>query len=592
MSSLPQWTFDDLFSSPEDPRITQAFTEARAKTDALCTRYKGKLASGNAQDILELFKAQEDVMNLLTKPVSYASLRHAQNMRDSEREGFSRVMQERATAIERDLLWIDLELVSVPEATLQSWVQDPALTHYRHVLGKILLNKPHLLSEELEQLANDLHQTGASAFIQLFEQEDSTKLYAYQNEHLPLTRLLKELSSPDRSTRKAAGEAIAQGLEEDAQRRAFLYTTLIKNKQTMDRYRHFSSPETSRHLANETTEASVNALVESVNRTMPLFQEYYQWKTKKLGETKLAYYDRYAPLDASSRTYTFDEAKGIILEAFGAFSPEFSRIAQEFFDRGWVDAEPTPGKRGGAFCAYTSADHHPYIFVNFQGRINDVLTLAHELGHGIHAYLARPQGTLQFHTPLTLAETASVFAEMIVFDHLRQQLQTDPKELQALCAHKIESVFSTVFRQITLFQFERLAHAHVREHGFATAETYNDLWSRVHTALFGDVFESTPGYRVYWSYISHFFFAPFYVYAYAYGELLTCALYERYTREQDPEMIKRYQAFLAKGGSDTPEALLAPLGVNPTEQSTWDTGLAWIEKLLKETIALDEQISE
>lgn len=590
MPSLPQWTFSDLFASPQDPAIQETFAQATSDTQVLNVLYRGKLEGASAGMIADLFARQERIINLLSKPTAYASLRHVQNMLDSEREGFSRVMHDRATAIERDLLWIDVELGRLPEQQLNDWINAPECASYTHLLRKITAQKAHLLSEEQEQLVNDLQQTGPTAFISLFEQEDSTKLFSFRGDNLPLTTILHHLSSPDRSLRAEAAQAISEGLTEDAQRRSFIYTTLIKHKQTIDRYRHFTTPEASRHLANETTETSVESLVQSVERAMPIFQTYYAWKAKTLGIKPIAHYDRYAPLLSTTTIYTWEEAKAIVLEAFNAFSPAFGQIAQEFFDRGWIDAHVEPGKRGGAFCSYVTADHHPYIMVNFQGRIKDVLTLAHELGHGIHAYLARPQGTLQFSTPLTLAETASVFAEMLVFDLLRERLKNQPAELQALCAQKLEEIFATVFRQITLFQFERLAHAEVREHGFATPQTYNRLWEQVHAPLFGDVIQREDDYAVWWSYISHFFAAPFYVYAYAYGELLTCCLYERYTATHDPAFVEAYQAFLAKGGSADPATLLAPLGINPDDQATWERGLAWIGRLLDETLALDAKI--
>ncbi|MBP9747406.1 M3 family oligoendopeptidase [Patescibacteria group bacterium] len=590
MSSLPQWTLSDLFTSPQDPAIRATFTQARQATDELNTLYRGKLEGASASMIADLFARQERVVNLISKPVAYASLFHVQNMLDSEREGLARVMQDQATAIERDLLWIDVELGQLPETILTGWINDPACARYAHPLSKIAHYKNHLLPEEQEKLVNDLQQTGAEAFRTLFEQEDSTKLFPFRGENLPLTAILHHLSSSDRAIRADAAQGISEGLAQDEQRRAFIYTTLIKHKQTIDRYRAFATPEASRHLANETTQASVEALVQAVNKTQSVFQRYYHWKAERLSVNRLAHYDRYAPLLSTTTIYTWEEAKAIVLEAFTAFSPEFGRIAQEFFDRGWIDAHVSPGKRGGAFCSYVTADHHPYIMVNFQGRINNVLTLAHELGHGIHAYLARPQGTLQFSTPLTLAETASVFGEMLVFDLLRKRLQDQPTELQALCAQKLEGIFATVFRQITLFQFEQLAHAHVREHGFATAETYNRLWTQIHTPLFGDAIDQSEGYTHWWSYISHFFAAPFYVYAYAYGELLTCCLYERYTATRDPAFVEAYKAFLAKGGSADPVTLLNPLSINPDDPATWERGLAWIEHLLDETLALDAKI--
>ncbi|MBP7006363.1 M3 family oligoendopeptidase [Patescibacteria group bacterium] len=584
MSTLPRWNLEDLFASPTDPAIEQTFLRASEMAKDLVTDFKGKLPSLEAAAILDLLQRYENALQTITKPVAYASLRHATDTRDAEREGFQRRTRARAVSIERDLLWVDLELAQLPEATLNALLVAPEVAPYKHVLEKILASKPHQLSEAQEQLIADLEQTSGRAFATLFEQEDSTKLYTFKQTQRTCTDLLKDLKSPDRETRHEAADAISAGLQEEEQRRSFIYTTLIKHKETLDRYRAFAIPEASQHLANETTAEAVEAMALAVEAHTGSFQRYYQWKAKKLGIETLTDYDRYAPLSNVEKTYTFDEARAMILRAFERFSPVFSDLAKKFFDNGWIDAEPAPGKRGGAFCSYVSADLHPYVFVNFQGNINDVLTLAHELGHAIHASLARPNGYLQFDTPLTLAETASVFGEMLTFDLLRNEL-TDPKDRQALMAHKIESIFATVFRQITLYRFEQKAHTHVRANGFATPETYHKLWEEVHTSLFGNALTVTPGYRRWWSYISHFFYVPFYVYAYSFGELLTCCLYEQ--SQHNPEAFReKYIAFLSRGGSANPATLLAPLGINPESTETWAKGLDWIDQLIEETIQL------
>lgn len=585
MTTLPRWDLTDLFLSPEDPAIEQAFTRAATETAGLVTEYKGKLAEKTAAELNNLLKRYEATLQTISKPVVFASLRHAMDTREAEREGFQRRMRERAVTIERDLLWVDLELAQLPEGTLKNLLSSTELQAYRHVLEKILADKPHHLPETQEQLIADLQQTGGEAFATLFEQEDSTKLFQHGETKRSLTDLLHDLSQADREVRAAAAASISEGLQEEEQRRSFIYTTLIKNKETLDRYRKFALPEGGRHLANETTAPAVEAMAQAVESEAGLFQRYYTWKAQKLGIEKLADYDRYAPLDTVERTYTFAEAQEIVLRAFNAFSPLFAEQASHFFEKGWIDAEPAPGKRGGAFCSYVGADHHPYVFVNFQGNVSDVMTLAHELGHALHASLARPNGYLQFHTPLTLAETASVFGEMLVFDTLRREIGSD-RDRQALCARKVESVFATVFRQVTLYRFEQGAHMLVRKNGFATPEQYHQLWEQVHAPLFGAAVQLTPGYRRWWTYISHFFHTPFYVYAYAFGELLTCCLYEQ--SSANPEGFRdQYTQFLSRGGSADPKALLAPLGIDPESVATWKRGLGWIERLVDETITLE-----
>ncbi len=583
MSSLPRWTLADLYTSPTDPALAQAFILAREQTDHLVTTYKDKLEHATDAEIGVLLERYEAVLQVLAKPVDYASLRYLQQTNDPEREGFSRVMREKALAIERDLLWVELSLGKLEEGRLTTLLAAPEVQRYKHVIERILAAKPHQLSEVEEQLVNDLQQTAAEAFVQLFEQENSNKRFAYRDEDRTMTDLLVELSSVQRETREQAASAISNGLEEEGSRRAFIYNTIIKNKEILDRYRKFSTPEASRHLSNETTHEAVRSLTEAVEGRVGLFQEYYRWKGKKLGISDLADYDRYAPLDDVEKTYTFDEARDIVLKSFAAFSPIFAEKAQAFFDNGWIDADPTPGKRGGAFCSYVTADHHPYVFLNYQGRIGDVLTLAHELGHAIHATLAAKNGYLQFHTPLTLAETASVFAEMLTFDYLRKELANRPRDLEALCAKKIESVFATVFRQVSMHRFEQVAHAHVRTHGFATPAAFHDLWKSSQAKLFGNALRVTPGYRVWWSYVSHFFAYPFYVYAYAYGELLTFCLYKRAKSGDMPDFTDRYIDFLSKGSTAEPKELLAPLGINPESVATWNEGLDWIQELVQKT---------
>lgn len=581
MSSLPRWTLTDLYASPDDPSIAAAFTEGRQLTDTLCLRYKGALESCSNEELLSLFRSYEQVLQIVAKPVAYASLRHAQQADDAEREGFLSGMRERAIAIEQDLLWVELELARLSPERLAEHIASPILAHYRHVLERILAGKPHQLSEQEERLINDFQQTGSQAFIQLFTQEKSSQRLSYKGEDRTITEVLLGLSSPDRVTRAEAADAASQGFQNDAGRQAFIYTTLVKEKMVVDRYRRYPTPEAARHLSNETTEAATQALVDAVERRKSLFQSYYRWKAKKLGIAKLKDFDRYAPIDTVERTYSFDEARDIVLASFRSFSPLFADHAQAFFDNGWIDAEPAKGKRNGAFCSYVTPDHHPYVLLNFQGRIGDVLTLAHELGHAIHATLAKERGYLQFFTPLTLAETASVFAEMLTFDYLRSQLTHQPQELQALCAKKIESVFATVFRQISMHRFEQTAHAHIREHGFASAQTLHELWRASQEALFGDSIEVTPGYSTWWNYVSHFYASPFYVYAYAYGELLTFCLYKRAKQSNTPDFLQRYTAFLSSGGSDSPVALLAPLGMNPEDPATWNEGLDWMEELVR-----------
>lgn len=582
MSTPPRWDLSDLFSGTDDPAISQAFATATSEASALVSDYKGKVAELSAEQVRDLLTRYEHILQMAAKPVDFAFLRRMIDANDPEREGFQRVMRERESAIENQLTWVNRELAHLPENKLSVLLVASETAAYRHVLEVALIAKPHQLPEEQERLLADLQQTGREAWYALFEQEDATKLFWLNGKQYSLESLLDEQSHPDRSRRLDATEALAQGLGEETSRRSFIYTSIIKNKQITDRYRGYTYPEQVRHLSNETTPEAVEALAQAVESSQELFQRYYAWKAKRLKVDNFADYDLYAPLSDAQKTYTFDEARDIVLRAFHAFSPKMGEIAKAFFENHWIDAAPALGKQSGAYCRYVTADAHPYVFLNFQGKIDDVLTLAHELGHAVHTMLARPKGYLQFTAPLTLAETASIFSEMLVFDEVRKQL-TDPNDRIALSAKKIEGVFSTVFRQIAFYRFEQKAHRLVREQGFATPEQYQTLWVETAKSLFGDAVAISPSYRHRWSYISQFFESEFYVYAYAFGELITCCLYEE-SRRNPEDFQEKYIELLSNGGSKSPKEVLAAVGINPEATETWKRGLKWIERLVDETI--------
>lgn len=585
MSTPPRWDLSDLFNGPDDPAIDRAFETAATEAKALVSEYKSKVFSLSAERVHDLLERYEWILQTSDKPENFAILRYTADASDPAREGFQRVMRERMLEVQTEVLWVKLELAQLPEAFLEELIAAPEVAFYRHFLEGILVAKPHQLPEAQEQLVADLQQTGREAFHTLFEQEDATKIFHLRGEDRTLESLLHDLHDPDRSVRAQATEALDDGLGEEAQRRSFIYTSIIKNKQTTDTYRKYEYPEHVRHLSNETTPAAIEALAQTVEACQGLFQRYYAWKAKRLGIEKLADYDLYAPLPSIEKTYSFDEARDIVLDAFAAFSPKMAACAKTFFDNGWIDAEPVAGKQSGAYCQYISADLHPYVFLNFQGRIGDVLTLAHELGHAVHTMLARPKGDLQFTAPLTLAETASVFGEMLVFDELRNRL-TDPNNRIAFNANKLEETFATVFRQISFYRFEQKAHRFVREHGFATPEQYQRMWVETTQPLFGETIEMSPGFRHGWSRISHFFDREFYVYAYAFGELITCCLYEQ--SKLQPETFRdKYVELLQSGGSKSPKELLAPLGIDPESTETWKRGLNWIKGLVDETIGIE-----
>ena len=580
MSLPPVWQLDDLFSGMDDPRLQTLFTSVETQVTKLVEREKGSLHKRNAQEVATILEEAELIAQTIDKPLVYATLLLATNQANSEFQAFFNRTQEKVTRISQQLLFIELEIGALDQAHIDHLLTSDVLSRYKHYLELIKKQAPHRLPEAEERLCIDLVRTGSRAVFQLYEQEWAKKRFGKQQEEL--IPLLNILHGSDSLARKKAAATISAGFREERDRMASIYNAIILQKEVTDRYRHFSEPEDERHLSNETTQPAVDALVKAIEDEYSLFQKYYRWKQKRLGH-RLKDYDRYAPIEKTKqKPIPFDEAKEIILRAFRQFSPRFAEVAQLFFQRQWIHARPMPGKRGGAFCLYGTPDTHPYILLSYHGEMNDVLTLAHELGHGVHAMLSRPNGFFQCSTPLTTAETASVFAEMLVFRALKSQL-TNKKERESLLAEKIEEVFGSVFRQTALYRFERRAHKEAREKGGLSADRYAEIWREEQSALFGKSIECTKDYGEWWMYIVHFFDSPFYVYAYAYGELLTWVLYEL-SLESPKDFPERYLALLEKGGSVAPSQLVAPFDISLQTPETWKRGLRVVESLVKELV--------
>jgi oligoendopeptidase F len=428
------------------------------------------------------------------------------------------------------------------------------------------------------------------AFVRLFNEELSLKRFRTSNSANGTTasesELLGKLRVASRSERKKAATFFTRGLHEESRRLTFIFNTLARDKQVEDRYRHFATPEAARHIDNETTQETVDALAGAVAASYGMVQDFYRFKQKLLKVDTLYDYDRYAPLPGAAQRFSFEEAKKIILTAFGSFSPAMATIAKEFFDKKWIDAAPRNGKRSGAFCMFVTPDLHPYVLVNYQEKADDVMTLAHELGHGIHAYLARKQHFLNFYMPLTVAETASVFGEMLVFDHLRRTLKR-PEDRFALIVGKIESIFATVHRQISMYRFEQDLHKNIQTEGELTTERISALWRTRQQEMFDKAVTLTKDYDIWWSYISHFIHTPFYVYSYAFGELLTLALFARYQTDGS-KMAAAYLDLLEKGGSESPDDLVKAFGINLRDKAFWEGGLKMIQDLIDEAKALHQ----
>ncbi|MFM1847638.1 MAG: hypothetical protein RL417_1112 [Pseudomonadota bacterium] len=583
---LPAWDLSDLYRDLEDPAIERDMRSGERAARTFQKRYKGKLGKliTSGPRLAEALTEYETIHEGLGIPGSYAYLRYAEAPADGARGAFLQKINARTVAISQDLLFFELELAALPEKKLRSFSRAPAMKRLRHYVDKVLLYKPHRLSEPEERLLDERNLTGRAAFNRLFDQEHAELRYPVKRrgkvESLSGTQTLELLQSPDRRVRQAAAEGLTAGLTTRARLNTFVFNTLYEDKRVEDKYRHFPQPETARHLSNETTAAMVDTMADVVRSSYPLVQRYYRLKSKVLGLKRLYDYDRYAPLGkGASRTFSYAEAQELVLVAFERFAPGYRRLAERFFDRNWIDAAPRPGKRGGAFCHPVTPSKHPYVLTNYSGSLRDVLTLAHELGHAIHFVLMAPQGYLNTDVPLTVAETASVFSEMLVFDFMKRELKEG--ELFTLMAGKVESIFSTVHRQIAMFTFEQGLHRARRDTGEVSTEGINRIWRETQTAMFGKAVELSPGYDLWWSYIPHFIHSPFYVYAYAFGELLTLALYEQYVQGR-PRFVEHYLDILGAGASADPQTIVTPLGINLSKRTFWQGGIDVIARMVEE----------
>jgi oligoendopeptidase F len=486
--------------------------------------------------------------------------------------------------VRQQVLFFELEWLALDDAVAQRIIDDPRCHRYRHFLKSLRRYRPHVLSEPEEKILEEKANTGKRAFARLFDEVTSTLVFevdvAGTSQRLNESGVLTLLYDRRREVRRAAAEALTRGLQANELLLGFIFNTLVHDHAIDDRLRSYRDPMESRHLANEIGAETVQALMQACEARHDLVQRYYRLKGRLLGIEPLPDYDRYAPLDTKMPGVAWERCREIVLTAYAAFSPRMSEIAAEFFDRRWIDAEVRNGKRGGAFSASTVPSVHPYVLVNYSGQLNDVMTVAHELGHGVHQYLSRPQGYLQADTPLTIAETASVFGEMLVFEHLLRTVDDPGTRLSLLC-NKIEDTIGTVFRQITLTRFEQQLHHARRTGGELSREQICTIWHDVNAALYGDAVQLTDGYRWWWAYIPHFVHTPFYCYAYSFGELLVQALYEMYRREGSA-FIPKYLDLLAAGGSDTPENLLRRIGIDVTDPRFWELGLARFSNMVSE----------
>ncbi len=500
-------------------------------------------------------------------------------MSDPENGRFYQTIQERITAISADVIFFTLEINRLDEAELQRKLKSSALAHYRPWFDAVRAFREHQLSDEAERLLHEKSVVGRAAWNRLFDETVAAMRVPVDGQELTVDQTLNLLTSRDGAKRKAAAKALAGGLSARASQFALITNTLAKDKEIEDRWRGFARPVSSRNLANQVEDEVVDALVAAVTAAYPrLSHRYYQIKARWFGQAQLDYWDRNAPLpEDSDRKIAWEDARRIVLEAYRAFSPELAGIAERFFERGWIDAPARPGKAPGAFAHPVTPSAHPYILVNYYGRTRDVMTLAHELGHGVHQVLAAPQGALLADTPLTLAETASVFGEMLTFRALLER-EADPQRKRILIAGKVEDMLNTVVRQIAFHQFETRLHDQ-RRHGELPAADIGGIWLETQRESLGPALRFDDDYRIFWAYIPHFIHTPFYVYAYAFGDCLVNSLYAAY--QAAPEgFARRYLDMLAAGGSKRHKELLAPFGLDAADPAFWARGLAMIEGLI------------
>ena len=589
---LPHWDLSDLYDGMESPALARDLEEAKHRAIAFRDRYAGKLEEQSASGLAEALARYETIEETLGRIMSYAQLLFSGDSSDAAISRFYQSMSERVTEITTDLLFFTLELNRLDEEALASKLAEPALAPWKPWLEDLRVFKPHQLSDEIEKLLHEKEVTGASAWSRLFDETMAGLRVTLGEERLTVSDALNRMSDRDRATRATAAQGISTTFGENIRLFSLITNTLAKDKETTDRWRHYPTPGSYRNRSNMVEDEVVDALVSAVVADYPrLSHRYYGLKANWLGLPKLQHWDRNAPLPADAdQKVSWSEARARVLSAYGAFSPVLADIGQRFFDHPWIDADLRPGKSGGAFAHPTVPSAHPYILMNYHGRTRDVMTLAHELGHGVHQVLAgEAQGYLRSGTPLTLAETASVFGEMLTFRAILDA-EGDPRRRRLMLASKVEDMLNTVVRQIAFYRFETKVHAE-RRGGELLPERLGEIWLDVQTESLGPAFEFTPDYAVYWAYIPHFVHSPFYVYAYAFGDCLVNALYAEF-RQGHPSFQEKYLDMLRAGGTKRHKELLAPFGLNAADPAFWARGLNIIAGFIDELEAADASAGE
>jgi oligoendopeptidase F len=575
-----RWQLSEFYSSPEDPAIERTLAEGLEFAQEFEKTYRGRLAALEPGAFAEMMASLAEYHDAQSRPALYAMLLHSLKTQDPAVGRLVGRIREAGAERGRHLVFFSLELADLSDEQAQRLYADPEAGRYQHTIEQERKERPHQLSEVEERLLTELSPVGTGAWTRLFEELTAGISVDLDGSRLPVDAALANLRDADRELRKRTTDAVTSALGQELRTRTYVFNVVLQSKAISDRLRRYPTWISARNLANEIDDAAVEALVDAVTSRYDIVARYYRVKRRLLGVGELYEWDRYAPVAEAQRRITWDEARELVLESYHRFSDRAGRLVQDFFEDGWIDAPVEEGKRGGAFCAAATPSLHPFVLLNFTGQLNDALTLAHELGHGLHDRLASRQHIFDYHPPLTLAETASVFGEQLTFDRLMRD-EPDPKVRLAMLCHQVEDAFATIFRQIAFNRFEEAVHTARRAQGELAPDQVGDLFQQALQAMFGDSLTLTDQHRSWWSYVGHFMHTPGYVYAYAFGNLLALSVYHRY-REVGESFVDSYLDFLAAGGSRRPDELVATLGMDVNDPQFWHGGLQIVDGMVSE----------
>ncbi len=583
-----RWTLDDLHE--DRASLQDSLDTADEEAEAFAEQYKGRIPELDPEALAEALGWLESIQDRLGRAYAYAYLHWSTDTNDGERGALLQSVRETYNRIHQKLLFVEVEWAGVDEDRAEEVLEHDALAEYRHYLEVEHLQREHVLSESEEQVLSEKNVTGKQAWTRYFDETLGAARYELDGEEGTQEEILSKLYEPDRDLRRAAAFAFTEGIKEHQRTLTFVFNTVLADKASTDRLRGYEHWLERRNRSNEVEDETVEALIEAVTGRYDLVARFYDLKRRLLGLDELYDYDRYAPIGEADTTYEWGEARSMVLDAYSGFHPEMASVAERFFAEDWIDAAMAPGKRSGAFSHGTVPSAHPYVLLNYTGKARDVQTLAHELGHGVHQHLAGEQSLFHHGTPLTTAEMASVFGEMLVFQRLMRR-EDDPQNRLAMLVAKIDDTLATVFRQVAMNRFEERIHTERREEGELQPERFSEHWMATQEDMFEGSVILGEHYRHWWSYVPHFLHTPGYVYAYAFGELLVLALYARY-REAGDAFAEQYLDLLRAGGSDWPHTLVGQVGVDLTDEDFWQQGLSQIEELIAEAESLAEKEEE